>query len=261
VAGVAVVVAGAAVGIKVLLTPSGPPLAPACPVTNGSLTYQLSLDQAANGTTIAAVGKRLGLPDHAVTVALAAALQESQLHNLDYGDLDSRGLFQQRPSQGWGTAAQVMTPHYAAAAFFQHLALVPNWPNLPVTVAAQQVQHSAGPNAYAQWEGEARALAEAMTGEKPAAMSCHFPDPPKTAAPASLQQAITTELGPPNLGVALPPARGWTVATWLVGHAQQYGLASVEYGGQQWTASSGAWQASPSADSVVHVTYVGAAGH
>ncbi len=252
-------VAGAAVGIKVLLTPSSAPLAPACPVTNGSLTYPLSVDQAANGTTIAAVGKRLGLPDHAVTVALAAALQESQLHNLDYGDLDSRGLFQQRPSQGWGTAAQVMTPHYAAAAFFQHLALVPNWQNLPVTLAAQLVQHSAGPTAYAQWEAEARALAEAMTGEKPASMTCHFPDPPKTPAPTSLQQAMTTELGAPTLGVALPPARAWTVATWLVGHAEQYGLASVEYGGQQWTASSGAWQAGPAADAVVHVTYVPAA--
>jgi hypothetical protein len=249
-------VAGAAVGIKVLLTPSGAPLAPACPVTSGSLTYDLSLDQAANATTIAAVGKRLGLPDHAVTVALAAALQESQLHNLDYGDLDSRGLFQQRPSQGWGTAAQVMTPHYAAAAFYQHLVLVPGWQNLAVTVAAQQVQRSAGPSAYAQWEGEARALAIAMTGEKPARMTCHFPSPPTTAAPAALQQAMATELGAPNVGAALPPTRGWTVAIWLVGHAQQYGVASVEYGGQQWAASRGDWQASATTDTVVHVTYV-----
>ena len=84
-------------------------------------TYTLDIDQAANSTTIAAVGKRLGLPDHAVTVALAAALQESRLHNLPYGDRDSLGLFQQRPSQGWGTATEILTPSYAAAAFFRAL--------------------------------------------------------------------------------------------------------------------------------------------
>jgi hypothetical protein len=95
-----------------------------------------------------------------------------------------------------------------------------------------------------------------MTGEKPAAMTCHFPDPPTTAAPASLSAAMATEVGAPNLGVALPPARGWTVATWLVGHAERYGLASVGYAGQEWTATSGVWQASPIADSAVHVTFV-----
>ena len=95
-------------------------------------TYTLDIDQAANSTTIAAVGKRLGLPDHAVTVALATALQESRLHNLPYGDRDSLGLFQQRPSQGWGTATEILTPSYAAAAFFRALTQSPNWADAPV---------------------------------------------------------------------------------------------------------------------------------
>lgn len=220
---------------------------------SGTLTFVLSLDQGSNATTIAAVAKRLGLPDHAVTVGLAAALQESQLRNLDYGDLDSRGLFQQRPSQGWGTAAQVMTPHYAAAAFFQHLAAVPNWPNLPVTVAAQQVQRSGSPAAYAQWETEARALAEALTGEVPHGLACHSPDPPRTTSTVSLADAMSVELGPPTLGTVLTPARGWTVAAWLVGHATQFGITSVGFGGSQWQASTGTWSAGGPADAQVHL--------
>jgi len=130
-------------------------------VSTGAETYTLDIDQAANSTTIAAVGKRLGLPNHAVTVALAAALQESRLRNLPYGDRDSLGLFQQRPSQGWGTSAEILTPSYAAAAFFRELIRVNGWATLPITVAAQEVQRSGAPTAYAQWEPQARALAMA----------------------------------------------------------------------------------------------------
>ena len=76
---------------------------PGCRVSLDTITYTLSPEQTAHATTIAAVGKRMGMPDHAVSVALAAALQESKLQNLQYGDRDSLGLFQQRPSQGWGS--------------------------------------------------------------------------------------------------------------------------------------------------------------
>src|SRR6516225_3455108 len=124
---IAVLVA-AGVAISTRLTGSGHYHAgPPCEASVGKASYPLDIDQAANATTIAAVGKQLGLPDHAVTVALAAALQESELHNLPGGDLDSLGLFQQRPSQGWGTAGQIMTPRYAALAFYRHLAVVPGW--------------------------------------------------------------------------------------------------------------------------------------
>ena len=85
---------------------------------DGTTVYKLTPGQAAIATTIAATAKRLGLPDHAVTIGLATALQESGLRNLDHGDLDSLGVFQQRPSKGWGTPRQLQTPLYAASAFF-----------------------------------------------------------------------------------------------------------------------------------------------
>src|SRR5438270_6152609 len=162
----------------------GPPKAAGkpCRVRN----YGLDFEQARNATTIAAVGKRLDMPDHAVSIALATAYLESGLHNISYGDRDSLGLFQQRPSQGWGTPAQIMTPHYAAAAFFQHLAKVPGWQVIPVTAAAQRVQRSALPGGYAQFEPAGRKIAEALTGEVPAGFACKVSPP---GAPAVGLQA------------------------------------------------------------------------
>ena len=118
-----------------------PDTLPLC--TSGEVV--LTTEQTANAATIAAVGKRLGVPNHAVTVALATAFQESGLRNLDYGDRDSLGLFQQRPSQGWGSAATIRTPRLAAATFYAHLLRVRGWATLPVTEAAQKVQHSGRP--------------------------------------------------------------------------------------------------------------------
>jgi len=121
--------------------------------------YALTPDQAQNASVIAAVGIQKGLPDHAVTVALATAFQESQLENLNYGDLDSVGLFQQRPSQGWGTPAQVTDPTYASDAFLnalhQYQASNPGWATQPLWQAAQGVQNSGFPYAYAKWEIQA----------------------------------------------------------------------------------------------------------
>ena len=102
---------------------------------------------------------RRALPQRAVIVALATALQESKLRNLNYGDSDSLGLFQQRPSQGWGTPTQIMTPTYAAGKFYDALLKVPNWQAIPLTQAADAVQHSAFPDAYRDWEPRATALA------------------------------------------------------------------------------------------------------
>jgi hypothetical protein len=225
---------------------------PSCRVSVGSHAFTLSLDQTANATTIAAVGKRLAMPDHAVTIALAAALEESGLRNLAFGDRDSLGLFQQRPSQGWGTAAQVMTPNYAAAAFFEHLARVPAWETLPVTVAAQLVQRSATPDAYAGSEAEARALAIAMTGEVPAGLSCGVSDT-KTPPTVSLEQTMAQELGVPTLGTPLSSARGWTVATWLVGHASEFRIDSVAFAGQVWSSADGQWRPQAPGSSMVAI--------
>ena len=194
----------------------------------GPITYSLSPDQTRNAATIAAVGIRMGLPDHAVTVALAAALQESKLRNLSYGDRDSLGLFQQRPSQGWGTAEQISHPVHAATAFYEHLLWVPGWQAMSVTAAAQRVQHSGAPAAYAQWEGTARVVAAALTGETAAGLTCSSLD---VSHPTSdLADVAETELGTRRLSGEHPTARGWAIASWLVAHAGDLGVGRVSFG-------------------------------
>ncbi|TKG60958.1 C40 family peptidase [Prauserella endophytica] len=124
----------------------------------------LTAEQMGNAATIVAVGKQMGVPEPGWVVAIAAAMQESQLRNLHYGDRDSLGLFQQRPSMGWGTPQQVTTPTYAATKFFEHLMATPNWQTMSVNDAAQTVQGSGFPNAYAQHEDKARAIVAAVSG-------------------------------------------------------------------------------------------------
>jgi hypothetical protein len=123
----------------------------------------LAADQAATAATIVRVGRAMGIPDRGLIVAIAAARQESGLRNLNHGDRDSLGVFQQRAS--WGTAAQRMNPEWAASAFYRALQRVPNWQAMTVAQAAQAVQVSAYPGAYARWEP----LAVAVVGGQPAA--------------------------------------------------------------------------------------------
>lgn len=210
--------------------------------STGRGEFSITPVQAQNASIIAAVALRKGMPDHAVTVALAASLQETRLSNLPYGDLDSLGLFQQRPSQGWGSSAQVMDPNYAASAFYDHLAQVSGWQTMAVTQAAQLVQHSATPSAYATWENEARSLARALTGEVPMGLSCKLDGFGGTApAPTALAQAATSELGTQLVGVPVSTKTGWQVACWAVAHAYNYHLHSVSFGGWTWTTASGTW--------------------
>ncbi|MEU7799307.1 hypothetical protein AB0J14_18355 [Micromonospora arborensis] len=115
--------------------------------------------QLANARAIVDAAKKTGVGDRGAVVGVATSLQESKLYNLGhlgaYNDHDSQGLFQQRPSSGWGTPDQVTDPEYAATAFFTALKNVDGWQNLPLTAAAQTVQVSAFPYAYAQWEEQA----------------------------------------------------------------------------------------------------------
>lgn len=143
-----------------------------CTATVNGTTVELDLEQAESAAIIAGVAVRRGLPARAATIALATAYQESGLRNLAHGDRDSLGLFQQRPSQGWGTAVQVRDPHYAAGKFYDALVKIKNYQTLAVTVAADRVQRSAFPNAYADHEEDARILASALTGHSKSAFSC-----------------------------------------------------------------------------------------
>ncbi|MGW2865620.1 C40 family peptidase [Streptomyces sp. NPDC001205] len=118
-------------------------------------SYGLTAEQMSNAKTIVSVGAQMGVPIRGQVVAIATALQESDLRNLPDGDRDSVGLFQQRPSQGWGTVQQIMDPVYSSRKFYNTLLQVDGWQSMPVTVAAQKVQRSGYPTAYAKHEGVA----------------------------------------------------------------------------------------------------------
>lgn len=142
----------------------------------------LDQEQMGNATTIVRVGKNfpaggtvggrpVPLPDRAFVVAIATAMQESKMRNVDYGDRDSLGLFQQRPSQGWGTPAQVLDPVYSSTQFYKHLVKVPGWQRMSINDAAQTVQRSATPSAYAAWESLAFAVVAKLAGSNAAGIS------------------------------------------------------------------------------------------
>ncbi|MET8831143.1 heavy metal transporter [Streptomyces sp. NPDC004610] len=153
-------------------------------------TYDFTPEQAVNAAAISAVGTARGLPERAVTIALATAMQESALRNLDHGDRDSLGLFQQRPSQGWGGEREIMDPIYAANAFYDHLETVDGYTELPLTVAAQRVQRSGFPTAYAKHEPDAQLLADAFTGRAAATLTCGGrPDASQSPAPGQTRAA------------------------------------------------------------------------
>lgn len=134
--------------------------APARPMTADGRAFDT--EQVRNAQIVEAVAAGRALPARASVIALATAMRESSLRNLGYGDRDSLGLFQQRPSQGWGTAAEIMDPVHATGSFLDRLVRVPGWQTLPLTAAADAVQHSAFPDAYAEYEGAAQQLADAF---------------------------------------------------------------------------------------------------
>ena len=174
----AVVALGAAATVVVLVDRGGvPPIldTSGCTAEVDGHTVDITLEQAENAALISAISVQRGMPARAASIALATADQESKLYNIDYGDRDSVGLFQQRPSQGWGTVAQLMDPVYATNAFFDALQDVDGYETMAITVAAQEVQRSAFPDAYADHEQDGRALASALTGNSPRALWCDVP--------------------------------------------------------------------------------------
>ncbi|WP_062302003.1 hypothetical protein [Demequina subtropica] len=160
-----------------------------CTVALDGATATLTAEQAGNAALISAASARLGLPARGATIGIATAMQESSLVNIDYGDRDSIGLFQQRPSQGWGTVEQIMDPYYSADTFYAALVKVHGWQDMAVTVAAQTVQRSAFPDAYATREAGARLWASALRGYSGAvAVDCDVAAGPGTTAAAFVER-------------------------------------------------------------------------
>ncbi|QZY28474.1 hypothetical protein [Nocardioides sp. SCSIO 67246] len=212
------VVALVAVGVvvwRVLPEGANPFRADSCTATVQGRSVSLEPEQAANAAFIAAVSVRRGLPARAATIAIATAIQESKLVNIDYGDRDSLGLFQQRPSQGWGTRRQVLDPEYSVNAFYDELTKVDGYESMEVTDAAQEVQRSAYPEAYADHEADARVLASALTGQSPRAFHCTVTDRPEpgptrldeaglTRRAAAVRRDLEQAFGPQSLGGFAP---------------------------------------------------------
>jgi hypothetical protein len=219
-----------------------------CTLAGSSLT--LSTEEASSAATIAAVARTRGLPERAVVLALATAQQESRLRNLDYGDRDSLGLFQQRPSQGWGTEAQVQDPLYSAGIFYDRLVEIPGWDTGRLTDVAQAVQRSGFPEAYQQWEPMASEVAATLGSSEPARLDCRY-EPAASAVGADVAGLAAAELqvrAAPRPGgdVVVDPAVGWPGATWAVAQAERLHLVTVEYAGHRWTPDGG-WTEAPAA--------------
>lgn len=135
-----------------------------CKAEVGGRTVELNAEQSENAALIAAIGVRRGLPARAVSIALATAYQESKIANIEHGDRDSLGLFQQRPSQGWGTEEQILDPYYSINAFYDALVKIDGYEQMRITEAAQAVQRSGFPEAYEDHAEDGRALASALAG-------------------------------------------------------------------------------------------------
>ena len=245
----AIVVVVAGVSIAVWRGTGPLPDPPGCTATVAGQTVDLAPDQAANAALIAAIGVRRGLPARAVSIALATAYQESKIRNLTSGDRDSVGIFQQRPSQGWGTVAQISDEYYAINKFYDALAKIDGYQTMRITEAAQKVQRSGYPEAYEAHAPDARALASALTGYSAGGTFTCVVDQPHGHGTASAAEALLTKAYG-DLDVSRTGSRqdftvtvsadqdgnrrGWSVAAYLLAHADRLNVTQVSFDGKTW---------------------------
>ena len=247
--------------VAVVLRERDPKRAEYCVAEVDGTRVELDLEQTRWASLMAAQAQNRGLPPRATTIAIATAFQESKIRNIDYGDRDSLGLFQQRPSQGWGTEEQVMDPFHAINRFYDGLVKIDNYEGLEITVAAQAVQRSGFPEAYAQHEPASRALASSLRGFSPAAFTCQMDERgggSSETVVADVEGAfgalgstiaadtVTTMFGGDPVDMA---ARSWALAHYAVANAQRLGITTVSLDGRRWTIenSPDGWVEDPAA--------------
>ena len=203
-------------------------------------------EQAGNAAIIVGESIRRGLPARAASIALVTAWQESSLRNLNYGDLDSLGLFQQRPSQGWGTPEQIMDPWYAAGKFYDEMVKVKNWQTRDLGDVAQAVQRSAYPDAYAKHESSGRAFASNLRGETAAQLTCVANEGKGGGGDelvALLTQIWADQLKIDRQGMVITITAqdittAWAAAQISMAGLASHGLTSIEVGCMKWTHKS-----------------------
>lgn len=203
-------------------------------------------DQMHHASTIVLLGVKRGLPARAGTIGVATAIQESKLRNLSYGDRDSVGLFQQRPSQGWGTVEDLQDPVYATTAFYDALLKVDGWQSMVITEIAQEVQRSGFPEAYADHEQEGRIIASAMSGHSPEGFACRLDGPTAAGRPDRVVAALAEQTGQTGVAdgqvvtvKATDERHGWAVGAWAVGQAKARNVVAVQVGDRRWTRGGG----------------------
>ena len=232
--------------------PPPPPPSSLCEAQIDSDKADLSWEQSRNASIIAGVAAQRGLVPRAVSIGITTAFQESGIRNLDYGDRDSLGMFQQRPSQGWGTEEQVMDPYYSTGKFFDVMVTVDDWQDADIGDVAQEVQRSGFPDAYDQHVATARLLASALSGQTPASWSCIVHDS-APADPDQLLAQLTRAYGATVLARIIPPGAtgdpvtiqmtastgqiAWSAGAFAQSWATQTGVTKVKVGQFEWTAS------------------------
>ncbi|MBM6405123.1 hypothetical protein JQN72_12815 [Phycicoccus sp. CSK15P-2] len=214
-----------------------------CQVSAGGATYTWAPDQSSNAAAITAIAVKRGLPPRAASIALATAMQESKVRNVRFGDRDSLGLFQQRPSQGWGTAEQILDPEYSTNTFYDALVEVDGYTEMDIAEAAQEVQRSAAGSAYAQHEGQARATASVLSGQTSAGIGCALRDPEAPGDAEDLAALLRKDFGlAGEVDGATVTVRSdgdlpWAVASWAVARATDTGAVRVTLDRYRWERS------------------------
>jgi hypothetical protein len=212
-----------------------------CVATASDRSVALDLDQAHYASIIVGLSVKRGLPPRAASIALATAYQETGIRNLSYGDRDSVGLFQQRPSQGWGSRKQLLDPYYSTNRFYDALVKIDNWENDDITEVAQRIQRSGYPDAYRDHEADARILASALTGHSPAGFSC-LERESNSGNASALTSSIEKTFGKVSdqtqenvIGIDAESSQlAWAYASHAVANSKHYGVVAVKVGGRQW---------------------------
>jgi len=212
-----------------------------CLVTASGTTFEWAPDQASNAAAITAIAEQRGMPPRAATIAIATAMQESKVRNVKFGDRDSLGLFQQRPSQGWGTAEQILDPEYSTNKFYDALEKIKGYESMDIAAAAQKVQRSAAGEAYAQHEAQARVTASVLSGQTHGGMACALQDPAEAGDPAELAALVEKDFGisategKSSVEVeADSDDLAWAVGSWAVARATDTGATRVVVGDREW---------------------------
>jgi len=212
-----------------------------CVATASGNSVTLDLEQAHYASIVVGMSVKRGLPPRAASIAMATVYQETGIRNLNYGDLDSVGLFQQRPSQGWGSRKQLLDPHYATDKFYDALVKIEDWETADITTVAQRIQNSSYPDAYRDHEADARVLASALTGHSTAGFTC-LERAGKSGKPSALVSSIEKTFGTVSdktkdkvVGIdARSGALAWAYAGHALANADRYGVVGVKVDGRQW---------------------------